>query len=87
MFGATLQPYLQEYVVGPLPVTNQTKVQLLEFLFNNEGKGKIKIDNADDDTVGNFLQTVGLSVADITQTLWNGVSSQMVKLFSYEAFR
>lgn len=74
MFGATPNPYLQDYVVGPLPVANNTQVQPLQFLYNNAGKGKVAVDFADRSAVDHYVKDVGMSVADITKRLWDGVS-------------
>ncbi|KAL7796312.1 amine oxidase catalytic domain-containing protein [Trichoderma afarasin] len=72
MFGATPNPFLQDYVIGPLPITNNTQVQPLRFLYNNAGKGKVAVDFADRSEVLQFAKDVGLSVADITKLLWDG---------------
>ncbi|KAK2596780.1 hypothetical protein QQS21_006108 [Conoideocrella luteorostrata] len=80
MFGATPQPYLQDYVVGPLPVTNNTRLQPLQFLYNNAGKGKLAVDFADGAEVVQFAHDVGLSVADITKILWDGTLNDTLTL-------
>ncbi|KID70865.1 Copper amine oxidase, partial [Metarhizium hybridum] len=64
MFGATPSPYLQDYVIGPLPVANNTQVQPLQFLYN---KGKVAVDFADRSAVDHYVKDVGMSVADITK--------------------
>ncbi|KAH0522966.1 hypothetical protein TsFJ059_008029 [Trichoderma semiorbis] len=73
MFGATPNSFLQDYVIGPLPITNNTQVRPLQFLYNNAGKGKVAVDFADRSEVLQFAKDVGLSVADITKLLWDGV--------------
>lgn len=78
MFGATPNPFLQDYVIGPLPITNNTQVQPLQFLYNNAGKGKVAVDFADRSEVLQLAKDVGLSVADITKLLWDGVSGHGV---------
>ncbi|EFY87548.1 membrane copper amine oxidase, putative [Metarhizium acridum CQMa 102] len=72
MFGATPNPYLQDYIIGPLPVANNTQVRPLQFLYNNAGKGKVAVDFADRSAVDHYVNDVGMSVADITKHLWDG---------------
>lgn len=74
MFGATPNPFLQGYVIGPLPINNKTQVQPLQFLYNNAGKGKVAVDFADRSEVSQFANDLGLSVADIIKLLWDEVS-------------
>ncbi|KAF3067550.1 Membrane primary amine oxidase [Trichoderma lentiforme] len=76
MFGATPNPFLQDYVIGPLPITNNTQVQPLQFLYNNAGKGKVAVDFADRSEVLQLAKDVGLSVVDITKLLWDGLGLQ-----------
>ncbi|KHO00534.1 Copper amine oxidase [Metarhizium album ARSEF 1941] len=80
MFGATPNPYLQDYVIGPLPVTNMTEVQPLRFLYNNAGKGRVAVDFADGGALVDFANGVGLSVADITKLLWNATLEDTLSL-------
>ena len=72
-FGATLEPYVQEYVVGPLPITNQSAATELNYIYNS-GKGKQRIYNADYALLAKFQYQVATQVANITQRLLNGVS-------------
>lgn len=71
-FGATLEPYIQEYQVGPLPVANATLAPL-NFIYN-KGRGYQRLYDADLEALAAFTYGVGASVADITQPLLNGVS-------------
>ncbi|KAK4059971.1 hypothetical protein Trihar35433_10515 [Trichoderma harzianum] len=80
MFGATPNPFLQDYVIGPLPITNNTQVQPLQFLYNNAGKGKVAVDFADRSEVLQLAKDVGLSVADITKLLWDGTLNDTLSL-------
>ncbi|KAK9435079.1 Copper amine oxidase [Metarhizium brunneum] len=80
MFGATLNPFLQDYVIGPLPVSNNTQVQPLQFLYNNAGKGKVAVDFADRSAVHRYVKDVGMSVADITKRLWDGTLNDTLAL-------
>lgn len=73
-FGATLEPYIQEYQVGPLPVLNgSTAVSSLDSIYN-KGKGYIRIYNQDAVALVAFLYQISIGIADITQSLLNGVS-------------
>ena len=73
-FQATLEPYLQEYIIGPLPVSNQTTVQPLNYPFN-KGVGRQRIYNADAGAYGDFLANISASVEDILMQMFNGVST------------
>ena len=73
-FGATLEPYVQEYQVGPLPINNGTStVAQLDYLYN-KGRGYQRIYNVDAETMAAFTYTVAARISDITQQLLNGVS-------------
>ena len=73
-FGAVMEPYIQEYQVGPLPATNgTTTVAPLDYIYN-KGKGYQRVYDADQDALAVFTYTIGAGVADITQPLLNGVS-------------
>ena len=73
-FGATLEPYIQEYQVGPLPVVNgSTTLTQLNSIYN-KGKGYIRIYDQDALALSDFGYQVSTSIADITQLLLNGVS-------------
>lgn len=75
-FGATLEPYIQEYQVGPLPVTNgSTTLVPLDYLYN-KGKAyqRLYASDADIPELIAFTYQIATSVADITQLLLNGVS-------------
>ena len=73
-FGATPEPYIQEYVVGPLPVANGTTTfAKLDHIYN-KGKGYQRIYDSDIPALLAFVASVGAKVADITQLLFNGVS-------------
>ena len=72
-FGATLAPYIQEYQVGPLPITNQSAVTELNYIYNS-GRGRQRIYNADSIPIAEFQYKIGIQVANITQRLLNGVS-------------
>ena len=82
LFGATLEPYIQEYQVGPLPVNNgSTTLSTLDFIYN-KGKGYQRVYDADKMALAAFNYQIGASVADITQSLLNGVSQFLQQLLA-----
>ena len=78
LFGATLEPYLQEYQVGPLPVSKgSTHVSLLDYPFN-KGKGYQRIYDLDYIAIAEYNYKIGTSIKDITKKLLNGVSMPLL---------
>ena len=75
-FGATTDPYFQEYMVGPLPVSSKTTVQELNYIYNS-GKGKQRIYNQDAAEIAELQYSAGKAVASITQKLLNGVCNPL----------
>ena len=72
-FGATLEPYIQEYQVGPLPISNgTTHLAPLDSIYN-KGKGYVRLYDVDTEALAVFGAGVGARVADITKLLLNGV--------------
>ncbi|CAO2648787.1 Nn.00g097360.m01.CDS01 [Neocucurbitaria sp. VM-36] len=75
-FGAT-DLYWQEFIVGPLPATNSTKIEPLTYPFHNVHPGKTKahpIYSAND--ASQFLSNFGSEVEDITKALWNSTLAE-----------
>ena len=81
-YGATLEPYVQEYQVGPLPISGNSSVTPLSYIYNSGGKGKQRIYNADALPIAEFQLQVGTQVANITQKLLNGVRPLLFRLHS-----
>lgn len=75
MFGATQEPYVQDFSVGPLPITNTSTAQPYTFRNNDGGDGKIRIYNPDDVEYAAFNLVSMKEAEDITKLLWNLVSS------------
>lgn len=69
-------PYLQDILVGPLPVVNgTTKWEPLEYPYTRKTEGKIRNLDADTDIVyDEWLLGVSATVADITVDLWNATA-------------
>ncbi|KAL8725316.1 MAG: hypothetical protein Q9181_006455 [Wetmoreana brouardii] len=74
-FGATLEPYLQEYQVGPLPVVNgSTTLAPLDYIYN-KGKGYQRLHDVDTDAIAAFTYGIGAKLGDITKQLLNGTAT------------
>lgn len=73
-FGATSEPYIQEFQVGPLPVANGTTTLAPLNAIYNKGKGYQRIYNIDALQIAAFTYQIATGVADLTQLLLNGVS-------------
>ncbi|KAH8586808.1 copper amine oxidase [Bisporella sp. PMI_857] len=71
MFGNTKEPYMQEWMVGPLPISNQTKAQPLTFLSTRKSDNKLRVYNADFDAVGTFNENIMSQAANAIKALWN----------------
>ena len=79
MFGATEEPYMQEFTVGPLPLTNSSTVQPFTAWNNDGGDGKFKVDNPDSAEYAKFNEASIREAEDITKLLWNLVSTSKVQ--------
>ncbi|KAL9609939.1 MAG: hypothetical protein Q9167_005335 [Letrouitia subvulpina] len=74
-FGTTLEPYIQEYQVGPLPLTNRSAtVTRLDYPFN-KGRGYQRVYDLDVEELTAFTYGVSASIVDITQLLLNGTAT------------
>ena len=67
--------YWQEYMVGPLPATNETRAEPLTFPFQNSNAGQTGIHRMYSKNEGtSFLLKFGTEHEDIAQRLFNTVS-------------
>ncbi|KAF4440787.1 hypothetical protein F53441_12195 [Fusarium austroafricanum] len=74
-FNSQLQPYIQEYMVGPLPVRKgSTRYEELNYMFTS-GRGRINVYNADSEAIAAFNLQVGTEIKDITKQLLNGTAT------------
>ncbi|KAM0240142.1 hypothetical protein ACHAP5_008062 [Fusarium lateritium] len=74
-FNSQVQPYIQEYMVGPLPVKEgSTKHEELNYMFTS-GRGRINVYNADSEAIATFNLLVGADIQNITQKLLNGTAA------------
>jgi primary-amine oxidase len=65
-------PYIQDILIGPLPVVNGTTTWApLEYTLTRKTEGKVRSLEADGDAYEDWLIEVSTSVADITMDLWN----------------
>lgn len=72
-FNSQVQPYIQEYMVGPLPVQEgSTQYEELNYIFTS-GRGRTNVYNADSEAIAAFNLEVGADIQDITKKLLNGV--------------
>ena len=74
-FNSQDEPYIQEYMIGPLPLSN-TKGQHKELnhIFTS-GRGRTRVYNADSEAIAAFNLEVGTQIKKVTKDLLNGVSS------------
>jgi primary-amine oxidase len=75
MFGAAEVAYMQDFMVGPFPITNATTMHPYTFRNNNGGDGKINVVNADNEEYVVFNEARIREAEDVTKFLWNMVSS------------
>ncbi|KAL6922703.1 hypothetical protein FSST1_006729 [Fusarium sambucinum] len=74
-FNSQLQPYIQEYMVGPLPVQEgSTRYEELNYMFTS-GRGRINVYNADSEAIAEFNLVVGTEIQNITKQLLNGTAT------------
>ncbi|RDW88702.1 putative copper amine oxidase [Coleophoma cylindrospora] len=71
---ASVDPYYQDLLVGPLPVSNvTTRMQPLTYPYTRQTEGKIRNLDADSNTLySEWLYKVSASILDITLDLFNG---------------
>lgn len=72
-FNSQDQPYIQEYMVGPLPLADATgRHKELNYIFTS-GRGRTNVYNADTEAIAAFNLEVGSQIKNITAQLLNGV--------------
>ncbi|KAK8110994.1 uncharacterized protein PG998_007451 [Apiospora kogelbergensis] len=81
LFGATEEPYMEEFVVGPLPLSDSTAAHPLSFFSNRQKGSKIRVHDADFATDGDLSKAFLAEAADILKILWN-VAPDGVQLVS-----
>ena len=73
MFRSAMEPYMQEWMVGPLPISNQTKAQPLTFLSTRKSDNKLRVYNPDFGAAAKFDENITSLAANAIKTLWNVV--------------
>jgi len=77
MFGATEEPYAQDWVVGPLPISEKTGYWPDTYRTQAEG-AKIRVYDMDD--TYDFLVDIAMNMSDIIGDLLNGKFSCYPKI-------
>ncbi|KAL4924490.1 copper amine oxidase [Aspergillus undulatus] len=72
---ATADPYYADILVGPLPISNISTWEPLEFPYTRKTQGQVRNIEPDGETVySGWLFKISASIADITLDLWNGTA-------------
>ncbi|KAL4959101.1 copper amine oxidase [Aspergillus stella-maris] len=72
---ATVDPYYEDLLVGPLPISNTTTWESLEFPYTRKTQGRVRNVEPDGEAVySEWLFKISASIADITLDLWNGTA-------------
>lgn len=66
---------MEEFAVGPLPLSNSTTAQPLSFFSNRQKGSKVRVHDADFATDGALSKTFLTEAADVLKILWNVVRS------------
>ncbi|KAI5359477.1 putative copper amine oxidase [Septoria linicola] len=67
------EPYLVYYAVGPLPITQQSRIEPLTYPFNS-GRNKVHMPMLDFAAINQYGIRLGQNISDITETLLNGTT-------------
>ncbi|PVI02589.1 amine oxidase catalytic domain-containing protein [Periconia macrospinosa] len=70
-WGSANELYLEEYIVGPLSISNVTSVQPLTFPFNNRKSGKTRLASIFAADTTKWFPQFSADIEDITRELWN----------------
>ncbi|KDQ60427.1 hypothetical protein JAAARDRAFT_191806 [Jaapia argillacea MUCL 33604] len=73
MFGATDEPYIQDFAVGPLPVSEQTTYSPLNYA-STKGIAMQRDYDADQDLTYELMTNISTSISDILLDLLNGTA-------------
>ena len=72
-FGAAEEAYMENFMVGPIPVSAETTIEPLHFIYNKPS-GRMPNHEADSDATQAFQYQFTSAIADITQDLIGVVS-------------
>ena len=73
MFGSSQQPYIQEYMIGPMSQRNQITAQPLTFLSTRKVDTKLRVYDSDFEAGDNLTSLIKSQAADIIKTMWEVV--------------
>lgn len=68
MFNADVQPYLEDWIVGPLPISNASTAQPYSFR-STKGSSRVRNRDADADKVSEFVKTITDPMDDVVEYL------------------
>ncbi|KAJ0417471.1 copper amine oxidase [Aspergillus carlsbadensis] len=72
---ATVDAHYADILVGPLPITNKSTWEPLEFPYTRKSQGRVRNVEPDSETMySEWLFKITASIADITLDLWNGTA-------------
>lgn len=71
-FGNSQEPYIREYIIGPMAKGNQTRAVPLTFLSTRNSDKKLRVYDSDIDAE-ELTSNIVSQAAEITQALWNMV--------------
>jgi primary-amine oxidase len=71
MFAAFEEPYVQEIMVGPLPVSNETIWAPYDYASTKEGGAKIRVYDADSEALYEAYTAISIENADLVMDLLN----------------
>jgi primary-amine oxidase len=68
MFGAFEEPYIENWIVGPLPISESTTAKADDY-YITKSTSKMPMRSADDDKVYEFIYELAAGVQDIVMDL------------------
>lgn len=68
---------MEEFIVGPLPLSNATSAHPLSFFSNRQKGSKIRVHDADFATDGDLSKAFLTEAADVLKILWNVVRNNL----------
>jgi primary-amine oxidase len=70
LFYATEEPYVEDFLVGPLPVSSKTTYEPYDY-YTTKGTSKIRVYDADEDAMYTFYQECLATVSDVIEDIYN----------------
>ncbi|KAL6160555.1 hypothetical protein ACJQWK_02314 [Exserohilum turcicum] len=77
--GGKLEPDSQEYMIGPLPVSDATAIEKLDYMYNGGSGGLVPfnaryVDGPKSDAIEPLVVSIMSSISDITKALFQGAA-------------